>query len=47
MVFEASSSHSRLASNAMSSTALKYFTAFVLGLPNGRNYSHEHGHIFL
>ena len=30
-------SHSRSASSAMSSTALKNFSAFVFGLPNGRN----------
>jgi len=30
-------SHSRLASSAISSTALKNFTAFVRGLPKGRS----------
>jgi hypothetical protein len=37
MVFVASSSHSRFASSAINSTALKNFTAFGFGLPNGRN----------
>jgi hypothetical protein len=37
MVFVASSSHSRSARSAMSSTALKNFTAFRFGRPNGRN----------
>jgi hypothetical protein len=37
MVLVASSSHSRLASSAISSTALKNFTAFTFGLPNGRS----------
>jgi hypothetical protein len=37
IVFVAPSSHSRAASSAMSSTALKNFTAFGFGLPNGRS----------
>jgi hypothetical protein len=37
MVFVASSSHSRSASSAISSTALKNFTAFGLGRPSARN----------
>jgi hypothetical protein len=41
MVFVASSSHSRSASSANSSTALKNFTAFVFGLPNGRGFPAE------
>jgi hypothetical protein len=40
IVFVASSSHSRSASSAISSTALKNFTAFGLGLPNGRSLPH-------
>jgi hypothetical protein len=37
MVLVTSSSHSRSASSAMSSTPLKNFTALVFGLPNGRS----------
>jgi hypothetical protein len=38
IVFVASANHSRSANSAISSTALKNFTAFGFGLPQGRSF---------